>query len=107
LGGLEGRTEGGAVGVGALSLIRSFFGPPSLCLSCGLQRMAIMEPIWVVSEIKENLYRGPQFIFPPFYRKGLIGVWYCNLRNPVKATSFCHPRFTEARPEYKASNISF
>jgi hypothetical protein len=65
-----------------------------------------MEPIWVVLEIKENLYRGPQFTFPSFYRKGLIGVWYCNLRNPVKATSLGHPRYTEARPQYKASNIS-
>jgi hypothetical protein len=46
-------------------------------------------------------------LFPLFYRKGLIGVWYCNLRNPVKATSLGHLRFTEARPQYKASNISF
>jgi hypothetical protein len=41
----------------------------------------------------------------PFYRKGLIGVWYCNLRNPVKATSLGHPKNTEARPQYKASKI--
>jgi hypothetical protein len=47
---------------------------------------------------------GPQFTFP-FYSKDLIGVWYCNLRNPVKATSLGHPRHTEARPQYKASNI--
>jgi hypothetical protein len=40
-----------------------------------------------------------------FYRKGLIGVWYCNLRNTVKATTLGHPRHTEARPQYKASNI--
>jgi hypothetical protein len=59
-----------------------------------------MEPIWVVLEIKENLYRGPQFTFPPFYRKGLIAVWYCNLRNTVKVTSLGHPRHIEA-------NISF
>jgi hypothetical protein len=31
-----------------------------------------MEPIWVVSDMKENLYRGPQFTFFPFYRKGNI-----------------------------------
>jgi hypothetical protein len=55
--------------------------------------------------MKENLYRGPQFPFFPFYRKGLIGIWYCNLRNPVKATSLSHTRHTEARPQYKASNI--
>jgi hypothetical protein len=40
-----------------------------------------------------------------FNRKGLIGVWYCNLRNPVKATFFGHPRHIETRPQYKASNI--
>jgi hypothetical protein len=51
-----------------------------------------------------NLYRGPQFIFL-FYRKALIGVWYYNLRNPVKATALGHPRNTEARSQYKASNI--
>jgi hypothetical protein len=50
---------------------------------------------------------GPQFTFPPSYKKGLIGVWYYNLRNPVKATSLGHLRYTEARPQYKASNISF
>jgi hypothetical protein len=63
-----------------------------------------VEPIWVVSEIKENLYKGPQFIYF-FYRKGLIGVWYCNLRNPVKATFLGHPRHTKARPQCKAFNI--
>jgi hypothetical protein len=40
-----------------------------------------------------------------FYRKSLIGVWYCNLRNPVKATCLGHPRHIEARPQYKAFNI--
>jgi hypothetical protein len=40
-----------------------------------------------------------------FYRKGLIGVWYCNLRNPVKATLLGHPRHIETRPHYKAFNI--
>jgi hypothetical protein len=44
-------------------------------------------------------------LFFYFYRKGLIGVWYCSLRDPVKATSLDHPRPTEARPQYKASNI--
>jgi hypothetical protein len=58
-----------------------------------------MEPFWVVSEIKEKLYRGPQSTFPPFYRKGLIGVWYYNLRSPLKATSLGHPRDIEARPQ--------
>jgi hypothetical protein len=57
--------------------------------------------------MKENLYNGPQFTFPLFYRKGLIGVWYCNLRNPVKATSLGHLGDTEANLQYKASNISF
>jgi hypothetical protein len=50
---------------------------------------------------RKALYRGPQSTFPPFYRKGLIGVWYYNLRNTVKAISLGHPRDTEARPQYK------
>jgi hypothetical protein len=53
--------------------------------------------------MKENLYKRIQFTFSPFYRKGLIRVWYCNLRNPVKTTSLGHPRYTEARPQYKSS----
>jgi hypothetical protein len=32
-------------------------------------------------------------------------VWYCNLRNPVKATSLGHQRHIKARPQYKAFNI--
>jgi hypothetical protein len=56
--------------------------------------------------MKENLYKGLQFTFFPFYRKDVIRVWHCNLRNPVKATSLGHPRYTEARPQYKAFNIS-
>jgi hypothetical protein len=48
---------------------------------------------------------GTSVYFVPFYRKGLIGVWYCNLRNPVKATSLGHPRHIEARLQYKAFNI--
>jgi hypothetical protein len=47
------------------------------------------------------VYRGPQSTFPPFYRKGLIAVWYYNLRNTVKATSLGQPRDIEARPQYK------
>jgi hypothetical protein len=50
---------------------------------------------------RKAVYRGPQFTFPPFYRKGLIGVWYYDLRNPVKAASLGHPRDTAARPQYK------
>jgi hypothetical protein len=45
--------------------------------------------------------RGPQSTCPPFYRKGLIGVWYYNLKSPLKATSLGHPRDTEARPQNK------
>jgi hypothetical protein len=61
-----------------------------------------MEPFWVVSEIKEKLYIGDlSSLFPPFYRKGLTGVWYCSLRNPMKATSLGHLRDTEAEPQYK------
>jgi hypothetical protein len=54
--------------------------------------------------MKENLYGDLSLLFS-FYRKGLIGVWYCNLRNPVKVTSLSHPRHIEARPQYKAFNI--
>jgi hypothetical protein len=50
---------------------------------------------------------GISAYFFPFYRKGLIGLWYCNLRNPVKATSLSHPRHIEARPQYKAFNMFF
>jgi hypothetical protein len=56
---------------------------------------------------RKVVYRGPRFTFPPFYRKGIIGIWYCNSSNTVKATSLSHPRYTEARPQYKASNVSF
>jgi hypothetical protein len=54
--------------------------------------------------MKENLYEDLSLFFS-FYRKGLIGVWHCNLRNPVKVTSFGYPRHIEARPQHKAFNI--
>jgi hypothetical protein len=47
------------------------------------------------------VYRRPQSTFSPFYRKGLIGVWYYNLKSPLKATSFGHPKDIGARPQYK------
>jgi hypothetical protein len=50
---------------------------------------------------RKAIYRGSQSTFFPFYRKGLTGVWYCNLRNPVKATSLGHLRDTEAKPQCK------
>jgi hypothetical protein len=50
---------------------------------------------------RKAVYRRPQSTFPPFYRKGLIGVWYYNLRSPLKATSLGHPRDMESRPQYK------
>jgi hypothetical protein len=50
---------------------------------------------------RKAVYRGPKFTFPPLYRKGLIGIWYYNLENPLKATSLGHPRDTEARPQNK------
>jgi hypothetical protein len=59
-----------------------------------------MEPFLVVSKMKEKLYVG-YFHVGYFYRKGLIGVWYCNLRSPVKDTSPGHLRDTEAKPQYK------
>jgi hypothetical protein len=39
---------------------------------------------------RKAVYREPQSLFPPFYRKGLIGVLYYNLRNLLKATSLGH-----------------
>jgi hypothetical protein len=50
---------------------------------------------------RKAVYRGPQSTFPPFYRKALIGVWYYNLRNPLKANSLGHLRDTETRPQCK------
>jgi hypothetical protein len=61
-----------------------------------------METCWVVSEMKEKLYVGylnPLFFH--FYRKGLIGVWYSNSRNPVKPISPGLLGDTEAKPQYK------
>jgi hypothetical protein len=40
-----------------------------------------------------------------FFFLTFIEKVYCNLRSPVKATSLGHPRHTEARHQYKASNI--
>jgi hypothetical protein len=50
---------------------------------------------------RKAVHREPQSTFPPFYRKGLIRVWYCNLRNPLKATFFDHTRDIVVRPQYK------
>jgi hypothetical protein len=61
-----------------------------------------MEPFWVVLEVKKKaVYRGPQSTFAPFYRKGVIGVWYYNLRSLLKTTSLGHPRDIGVRPQYK------
>jgi hypothetical protein len=59
-----------------------------------------MEPFWEVLEIIEKLYTGDLHFFP-FYRKGLIGIWYYNLRSPLKDTSLGHPRDIGTRPQYK------
>jgi hypothetical protein len=50
---------------------------------------------------RKAVHRESQSIFPPAYRKELIGVWYYNLRSPLKPTSPCHPRDIGARPQYK------
>jgi hypothetical protein len=50
---------------------------------------------------RKAIFRGPQSTFFPFYRKSLIGVWYYNFRNLVKATSLGDLRDTEAKPQYK------
>jgi hypothetical protein len=45
---------------GGLLIGKGLFDPPSPCLSCGLQKTAsgIMEPFWMVPEIKEKMYIG-------------------------------------------------
>jgi hypothetical protein len=50
---------------------------------------------------RKAVYRGLQSTFPPFYRKGLLGVLYYNLRSPLKATALGHPRDIVARSQYK------
>jgi hypothetical protein len=49
---------------------------------------------------RKAVYREPQSTFPPFNRKGLIGIWYYKLRSLLKATSLDHPR-DDTRPQYK------
>jgi hypothetical protein len=47
----------------------------------------------VILEIKKKaVHKGPQSTFPPFYRKGLIGVQYYNISSPLKATFLGLPR---------------
>jgi hypothetical protein len=50
---------------------------------------------------RKCVHKGPQSTFPLFYKKVLIGVWYYNLRSPLKATFLGHPRDIGARPQYK------
>jgi hypothetical protein len=50
---------------------------------------------------RKAVHRGTQSTFPLFYRKGLLGVWYYNLRSLLKASSLGYPRNIEARPQYK------
>jgi hypothetical protein len=47
-------------------------------------------------EKRKSLHRGSQSIFPPAYRKDLVGLWYYNLRSPLKGTSPSHPRDIES-----------
>jgi hypothetical protein len=60
-----------------------------------------MEPFWVLLWVKEKLNIGDLSPLSLFYRKGLIGIWYYNLRSPLKATYLGHPRDIGARPQYK------
>jgi hypothetical protein len=74
--------------VGELSLIRGFSGPPLhvypvaykewpafeyLDSNCGANLGGLGD--------KRNFVQGTSVYFYSFYRKGPIGVWYCNLRN--------------------------
>jgi hypothetical protein len=107
-GGLECRAEGAAVGVG-LVIYKGLFCSSFLCLSCGLQRMA---SIYYLNSncgaiLRWKIICMGTFVYSfYFYRESLTGVGYCNLRNPVKATSLGHPRHIEARSQYKAFNIN-
>jgi hypothetical protein len=95
--------------MGALSLVRGFSGPPSTHLSYGLLRTARSEYLdgyygailGDPGDKSKAVHWGIQSTFPPFYRKDLIGVWYYNLRGPLKAISLGHPRDIGARPQYK------
>jgi hypothetical protein len=50
---------------------------------------------------RKTVDEGPQSTFPPFYRKGLIEIWYYTLRSSLKATFLSHPRGIGTRPQYK------
>jgi hypothetical protein len=81
-GGLGGRAEGGAVGVGALSMVRGFFGPSSHVYPVAYKEWPVFEYLdsnygailGNLRDKRKTVYRGPQFTFPPFYRKGQIGI---------------------------------
>jgi hypothetical protein len=78
------RDRGLVIGKG---LFWSSFPTFVLCLTKNSQGLsiltAILEPFRVIPEIKKKaVHRGSQSIFPPFYRKGLIEVWYYNLGSP-------------------------
>jgi hypothetical protein len=96
-------------------LVRGFSGPPSPCLSCGYKEWPVFEYLdsnygTILGGLRDKrkvVCRGSQSTFPPFYRKSLIGVWYYNFRNPVKATSLGHPRDIEVRPQYKENEDFF
>jgi hypothetical protein len=50
---------------------------------------------------RKAAHRRPQSTFYPFYRKGLIGLRYYNLRSHLKATSLGYPKEIGARLQYK------
>jgi hypothetical protein len=50
---------------GGLSLIRGFSGPPLHVYPVAYKE----KRLWSQSEMKENLYKGPQFTFFPFIEK--------------------------------------
>jgi hypothetical protein len=109
---LEGREKGGEIGLGAFPLIRGFLVPLSNVYPVAYKEWPEFEYLNSnyganLSGLRDerNIYGETQFTFSSFYRTGLIRVWYRNLRNPVKVTSLSHLRYTEARPQYKASNI--
>jgi hypothetical protein len=101
--------------MGALSLVRELFGPPShiYLVACKEQPGAeyldssYRAMLGGPREKRKVVHTGSQSTFPPFYRKGLIGVWCYNLRRPLKATFPGYPRDIGARPQYQHEGVFF
>jgi hypothetical protein len=94
--------------MGALSLVRGFFVFLAHVYPVAYKEQPVFEYLHSnygailggPGAKRKAVYRTPQSTFPPFYRKGLIGLWYYNLRGPLKASILGHSRDIEVRPQY-------